>query len=161
MAEELCIFFISSDIFLAISRQFWFYLYDWGKLLTTCLLQRSIPLKIEILLKLLIVFYLFYKALCLFQLFFSVCSLSGELAQIKTFDFYWMMIDIFDIEICIEIWTEKGRHLHSLDLFDFLFGHKFSLNIFKSNFGLDKSDFLSHKNKLPTHLNSQKNSRCL
>ena len=72
-----------------------------------------------------------------------------------------MMIDIFDIEICIEIGTEKGRHQYSLDLFDFLFGHKLSLNIFRSNIGLDKSDFHSLKIVLPTHLYSQENSRCL
>ena len=25
-------------------------------------------------------------------------------------DFYWMKIDIFHFDICIEVWTEKGRH---------------------------------------------------
>ena len=56
-----------------------------------------------------------YNRLCLFQL----CSLiiwifeylSGKLAQIKTFIyFYWMKIDMFHFEIRIEVWTEKGRH---------------------------------------------------
>ena len=97
-----------------------------------------------------------------FNIFFLYVLCPANWLRLRhSFDFFWMMIDIFYFEICIEIWTEKGRHLHSLDLFDFLFGHKFSLNIFNSNFGLDKSDFLSHKNKLSTHLNSQKNSRCL
>ena len=49
------------------------------------------------------------KTRCTVYCLYVFC-LSNWLRLRHSFDFFWMKVDIFHFEICIEVWTEKERH---------------------------------------------------